>query len=894
MGEIRFLDDKGTFELNNAENYSYLYFPLACARGLKSSITPNLGGDSKIDQESFLLEPVSSENLHNNRSTRNFWCLVEGEKPWSAVGASAEAEDAKFTDEQDANTVTGGLMWHKVSRENAARSLRSEITSFVPVDANTEVMIVRVTNTADREVKMSAVAAIPVYGRSADNIRDHRNVTSMLHRIRTTEAGVIVKPTMSFDERGHRVNHTSYFVFGAEGNGNKPEGFYPTVSAYLGEGGSFTHPAAVFCKKAASWMAASGETFEGEEAVGAIRFREEILKPGQTRSFVVAMGIAQENENPESIFSAYRTEKEAEQALAETREYWKKAVNVDFHTGDIAYDNFLKWVSFQPFLRSLFGCSFLPHHDYGRGGRGWRDLWQDCLSLLIMDPGDVRGNIINNTAGIRVDGSNATIIGSRPGEFVADRNGIARVWMDHGVWPLKTILLYINQTGDLDILLEKVPYFKDGQAKRGTYHDASWSEDQGTLQRTEAGEIYKGTILEHLLLEHLTSFYEVGEHGMLRLRGADWNDAIDMADARGESVAFSCAYTGNLRDLAGILRRLHEEKGIDVVSVLSEMETLLQKEGAEKTETESFYQDRVIHTVSGKTMEYGVEELAGDLERMADELQDKIRSQEWITEDEKAGWFNSYYDNSGNMVERAGEDVRMMLTGQVFSVMSGIADKEQTAKICEAADRHLYRREIGGYRLNTNFNELKFDMGRMFGFAYGEKENGAVFSHMTIMYAYALYSRGFVREGYKALQSLADQAMNFDVSRIYPGVPEYFDAKGRGKYHYLTGAASWFLLTMVTLVYGVRGNLGKLEICPKLVKEQFDEKGIAKIHLTFGGKEITVSFSNPSGKDAGEYRVKAAACNGKALEVQEDRLVMAEDVFASLAESGNEIEIELG
>jgi cellobiose phosphorylase len=262
---------------------------------------------------------------------------------------------------------------------------------------------------------------------------------------------------------------------------------------------------------------------------------------------------------------------------------------VDFHTGDIAYDNFLKWVSFQPFLRSLFGCSFLPHHDYGRGGRGWRDLWQDCLSLLIMDPGDVRGNIINNTAGIRVDGSNATIIGSRPGEFVADRNGIARVWMDHGVWPLKTILLYINQTGDLDILLEKVPYFKDGQAKRGTYHDASWSEDQGTLQRTEAGEIYKGTILEHLLLEHLTSFYEVGEHGMLRLRGADWNDAIDMADARGESVAFSCAYTGNLRDLAGILRRLHEEKGIDVVSVLSEMETLLQKEGAEKTETESTY-----------------------------------------------------------------------------------------------------------------------------------------------------------------------------------------------------------------------------------------------------------------------------------------------------------------
>ena len=51
-------------------------------------------------------------------------------------------------------------------------------------------------------------------------------------------------------------------------------------------------------------------------------------------------------------------------------------------------------------------------------------------------------------------------------------------------------------------------------------------------------------------------------------------------------------------------------------------------------------------------------------------------------------------------------------------------------------------RKTGGYRLNTDFKEEKFDLGRMFGFAYGEKENGAVFSHMTVMYANALYQRG--------------------------------------------------------------------------------------------------------------------------------------------------------
>ncbi|RAZ93924.1 hypothetical protein DK853_37800, partial [Klebsiella oxytoca] len=82
----------------------------------------------------------------------------------------------------------------------------------------------------------------------------------------------------------------------------------------------------------------------------------------------------------------------------------------------------------------------------------WRDLWQDCLSLLLMDPQNVGDMIRKNFGGVRVDGTNATIIGAGDGNFIADRNGIARVWMDHALWPLMTTKLYIDQTGDLDIL----------------------------------------------------------------------------------------------------------------------------------------------------------------------------------------------------------------------------------------------------------------------------------------------------------------------------------------------------------------------------------------------------------------------------------------------------------
>lgn len=49
MKGYQFEDTQGTFHLKKAENISYLYFPIAGEAGLKSSFTPNLGGDAKID-----------------------------------------------------------------------------------------------------------------------------------------------------------------------------------------------------------------------------------------------------------------------------------------------------------------------------------------------------------------------------------------------------------------------------------------------------------------------------------------------------------------------------------------------------------------------------------------------------------------------------------------------------------------------------------------------------------------------------------------------------------------------------------------------------------------------------------------------------------------------------
>ena len=83
------LGEQGDFIMENPDLVSGLYFPLANEAGVMSSISPDLGGDSKMDQNSFLLPPVSIENLHNDRSSRNIWCRINGKELWSLTGRSA-------------------------------------------------------------------------------------------------------------------------------------------------------------------------------------------------------------------------------------------------------------------------------------------------------------------------------------------------------------------------------------------------------------------------------------------------------------------------------------------------------------------------------------------------------------------------------------------------------------------------------------------------------------------------------------------------------------------------------------------------------------------------------------------------------------------------------------
>ncbi|MCR4688081.1 MAG: cellobiose phosphorylase [Saccharofermentans sp.] len=852
-----FKDSNGTFEMEDPSRYSYLYLPIASSSGVLSCITPNGGGDSRLDQDRYLLPPVVVEDLQESMVTRNFWLDIEGTGLRSAFGFSLSQ-----LGKTEENTVEGGMLYQKITRIVEGR-LKCEILSFAPEGkARSEVMRVNITNIGNEDIVFTPTAAIPVFARGADHIRDHRHVTSLLNVCYVKDIGVEVKPTMAFDERGHHRNEDVYAVYGRASDGSAPEEIFPTVVSFTGEGGNLLCPAGA---KAAIPGMAAGSVVSGKEAFAGLKFKTVTLASLDSIAFNIVTSFGAEGYE-------YLDSANIDKAFKASSEYWNNAKVIHVGTGDKTFDGWMEWVSVQPQLRKLYGCSFLPYHDYGRGGRGWRDLWQDCLALLLKSPESVKEDLAGFFAGVRMDGSNATIIGSKPGEFIADRNGIARVWMDHGFWPMFTVNLYIGQTGDTDFLFIDKPYFKDRQILRGELTDESFDASSRPQEKTSEGEVYCGSILEHMLIQQLTQFFDCGANGNMRLRGADWNDALDMASVKGESVAFTAAYAGSMKILADLIARSGKEQieiAEEILPLLSDMD---YKDIEARRSALLSYERSVAYSVSGKKAKVSSKKVIDTLLNMSESIKEHINSNEIVGDGLGNKWFNGYYDNDGVKVEGMHEgNVRMMLTSQVFTLMFGIASEDMVRSVIASCDKYLYAPALGGYRLNTDFGEVKMNMGRAFGFAYGEKENGAVFCHMCVMYAYALYSRSHAREGYKVFKAMYDQSVleGPDGGRMYPGIPEYFGGDGRGMYPYLTGAASWAVLLVLSKMYGVNFEGGKLKLMPSLVKEQFDSEGKASISFDRNKSHIRLTYINKDGKDFGDYKICEVSVSGKKADMSE-------------------------
>lgn len=368
-------------------------------------------------------------------------------------------------------------------------------------------------------------------------------------------------------------------------------------------------------------------------------------------------------------------------------------------------------------------------------------------------------------------------------------------------------------------------------------------EDDGSrVLKNPDGTTYQGTILEHLLIQNLTGFHNTGEHGYVRLEGADWNDGLDQAKRRGETVAFTHMYAKNIMVLSALIDRL----AVDQIDIYQGIESLLKPEA----KIADYF--RYIDRFDGHRQTYKTSDLVKTLREIGEKRIAFLRDNAF-----QNGCYCSYFDDYGQPLERSGS---LYLTGQAIALMSNIPTKEQARSMVDICRERLFDHDLGGYRLNSEAKHDFLSIGRAFAFAYGHKENGAVFSHMAIMYAYGLYRYGFVKEGREALISILQRAQK-EGSKTWVGIPEYFNDRGIGKYFYLTGSASWILKVLRDEVFGVHMVFGVVSLEPKLVKADFIA-GKAAMTLDLFGKTRTITYHNPKRLDYGEYQIESLKVEG--------------------------------
>ncbi|MBU1078392.1 MAG: cellobiose phosphorylase, partial [Spirochaetes bacterium] len=303
--------------------------------------------------------------------------------------------------------------------------------------------------------------------------------------------------------------------------------------------------------------------------------------------------------------------------------------------------------------------------------------------------------------------------------------------------------------------------------------------------------------------------------------------------------------------------------------------------------------------VSGKKIKLSIDKLIDELTQKSEWLKTHINKKEYIRIKNGYRYYNGYYDNKGKKVEGDHKKhTRMTLTGQVFPVMFGVGDSLKMIQVIRSVRKFLWDGKLNGLRLNTDFRESYLDLGRAFSFIYGHKENGSFFSHMIVMFANALYKQGFKQDGYKILNSIYRMWSEHDKSMIFPGIPEYFNSSGRGYYHYLTGSASWYVLTMLTEVFGIKGSFGDLMLAPGLVREEFDQKGEAHLNASFAGKGLKVIYQNSKKLEWNKYKIHKILINGKSVEYSKsdkDQVVIKrKDLLQTADKKLNTVIIELG
>ncbi len=671
---------------------------------------------------------------------------------------------------------------------------------YVPKDDN--ILLMRVTLRNDdskkRELDLFSFIEFCLWDAQDDTTNFQRNFS-------TGEVEVVGSTIYHKTEYRERRNH--YAAFFAN---RKIDSFDTSRDSFMGLYGSPAAPAAVVNGKCGDSIA------HGWQPVGAHHIHVE-LEPGASYDVIfglayvevpvkekfVAPGVI--NKEPaKQLIGKYDTNRKFDAGMKKLNGFWNDLLEgFEVKTENDKVNRMVNiWNAYQCMVTFNMSRS-ASYYESGIGrGMGFRDSCQDLLGFVHMIPERARQRILDIAATQKADGGAYHQYQPLTKKGNSD---IGSGFNDDPLWLLACPDAYIRETGDWDILKEKVDF--DNDPKNAD------------------------TLLEHLRRSFNYTLNNLGPHNLPLIGRADWNDCLNLN-------CFS-KYPGESFQISG------PSEGPVAESVF--IAGMFVKYG-------KAYSDILKHL--GKNKE------AKKADAAVKDMEAAVLKDGW-----DGKWFLRAYDAFGKKVgSRYNDEGKIFIEPQGMCVMAGIGVKSGEAQKALNSVEERLETKYGIVLQNPAYTTYRLNLGEISSYPPGYKENAGIFCHNNPWIVFAETVMGHGNRAFDLYKKTCPAFLE-EISEIHRTEPYVYcqmvagkDAPtfGEGKNSWLTGTAAWTFTVLTQGILGIQPDYDGLRIDPCIpdsVKEY-------SVNRRFRDTMYHITVRNKSGAQKG---VKKAVVDGKEI-----------------------------
>ncbi len=379
------------------------------------------------------------------------------------------------------------------------KNIKVKITFFVPVDDNLEIWHVEIINNTNRKVNLSVITYFEwVLGSSNDYHREFHK--QFLETKFDGKLNSLLATKRLWDiplgDRGHwniDYEFTGYFACN-----KKVESYEGDKQKFLGQYNCLTNADALYAKSL------SNTTGKFYDSVASLKI-DLTIDQNNSDDIIFMLGLEKTEEQLSSKINKYNTSGKVNTALKKVIRFWSDLLSARIiETPDEAMNFGVNyWFRYQAISGRLWGRTAFYQQS---GAIGFRDQLQDSLVFLSIKPELTKKQILLHAAHQFKDGT--VLHWWHP----ITETGLRTEMTDDLLWLAFVVIQYVNETADLSIFDEKVPFYDDPETPV--------------------------TILEHCLKAFDKVISRKSSRGMLLIGAGDWNDGLSAVglDSKGESV----------------------------------------------------------------------------------------------------------------------------------------------------------------------------------------------------------------------------------------------------------------------------------------------------------------------------------------------------------------------